>query len=70
MDQKNGFAITNRDRVLMAWRNTTELVRDFQAYAQAAEGEDKGLSALFARYAEEEAAHAAQLLGRLRACGG
>ena len=40
MDTKNGFTITNRDHVLRAWQNSTELVRDYQAYAH--ELEDKG----------------------------
>ena len=31
MDRKNGFTITNRDHVLRAWQNSTELVRDYQA---------------------------------------
>ena len=33
MNSKNGFTITNRDRVLRAWQNSTELVRDYQDYA-------------------------------------
>ena len=37
MDTKNGFTITNRDHVLRAWQNSTELVRDYQAYAHELE---------------------------------
>ncbi len=61
MDDKNGFTITNRDRVLRAWINSTELVRDYQAYSHQIE-DDKELSGIFAEYAEDEAHHAANLL--------
>lgn len=62
MDLKNGFVITNRDRVLRAWQNSTELVRDYQGYAQEIGKENKELTKLFAEYAEEEAIHASKLL--------
>ncbi|MEA5084395.1 hypothetical protein SDC9_153272 [bioreactor metagenome] len=60
MDNKKGLVITNRDRVLRAWQNSTELVRDYQAYAH--EIDDKELASLFAQYAEDEAFHASKLL--------
>ena len=66
MDNKNGFTITNRDHVLRAWQNSTELVRDYQAYAQETAHDDKALSHLFAQFAEEEAVHATKLLTLLR----
>ena len=66
MDSKNGFVITNRDHVLRAWENSTELVCDYQSYAHEMK-DDRALSALFAEYAEHEAAHAAKLLEILRA---
>ncbi len=49
--------ITTRDRVLRAWQNTMELIRDFQLYAK--EVEEPALSNLFSRFAEEEGQHAA-----------
>ena len=49
--------ITTRDRVLRAWQNTMELIRDFQLYAK--EVEEPALSDLFSRFAEEEGHHAA-----------
>ena len=61
MVNKNGFIVTNRDRVLRAWQNSTELVRDFQAYANEIY-DDKQLSQLFAEYAEDNAYHASKLL--------
>lgn len=66
MDSKNGFTITDRDHVLRAWQNTTELVRDYQAYAHEMETDNRDLSRLFAELAEDEAAHAAKLLELLR----
>ncbi len=66
MDNKNGFTITNRDHVLRAWQNSTELVRDYQAYAHEMEKNDKGLTKLFSEFAEDEALHASKLLDLLR----
>lgn len=66
MDSKNGFTITDRDHVLRAWQNTTELVRDYQAYAREMEAGDENLARLFAGFAEDEAAHATKLLDLLR----
>ena len=66
MDTKNGFTITNRDHVLRAWQNSTELVRDYQAYAHKIEKDHKELAKLFSEFADHEAAHAAKLLDLLR----
>lgn len=51
--------ISTRDRVLRAWQNTMELIRDYQLYAH--EIHDEELSALFSRLAEEECRHGADL---------
>ena len=67
MDNKNGFTITNRDHLLRAWENATELVRDYQAYAREARAEDATLADLFSACAEEEAVRAAQFRDLL--CG-
>lgn len=61
MEKGKGIRITSRDRVLRAWENSTEMVRDFQAYAKE-EQNDATLSGLFSDYAEEEAFHASRLL--------
>ena len=61
MDDKNGFVLTNRDHVLRAWQNSTELVRDYQSYAHEIK-DDKALATVFAEYANCEAEHAAKLL--------
>ena len=50
--------ISTRDRVLRAWQNTMELVRDYQLYAK--EIKDQEISELFSRCAETECRHAAE----------
>lgn len=69
MDHKNGFAITNRDHLLRAWENSTELVRNYQDYAHELEKEDKKLAKLFFEFAEDEAVHAAKLHSLLQKQG-
>ena len=54
--------ITNRDRVLRAWQDSTQLVRDYQDSANEISNEDNSLAKLFAKYAHDEAVHAAELL--------
>lgn len=66
MDNKNGFTITKRDCVLRGWMASTELVRDYQEYAEDFQHGDKRLAELFCAYAEEEANHAAEFLKLLR----
>ena len=66
MDMRNGFIVTNRDHVLRAWQNSTELVRDYESYAHEVEKEDKNLATLFSQYADDEAVHAAKLLSILK----
>ena len=54
MDTKDGFTLTNRDHVLIARQNSTELVRDYQAYAHEIEKDNKELAKLFSRFADDE----------------
>lgn len=51
MQVHDPIIITDRDRLLRAWQDCMELIRDFQLYAR--EVEDKELSRLFAQGAEE-----------------
>ncbi len=69
MEERNGLTITTRDRVLRAWQNSTELVRDFENYSQEI-GDNREVAELFARYAEDEGHHAAKLLKILREMDG
>ena len=66
MGQENGIRITNRDRVLRAWQNSMELVRDFQNAADVMHDDGRVVRA-FRQFAEEEAAHAAKFLEFLHA---
>lgn len=54
MDTKDGFTLTNRDHVLIAWQNSTELVRDYQDYAHEIEKDNKELAKLFSKFADDE----------------
>lgn len=57
MDKTHQIEITTRDRVLRAWENSMELVRDFENYAKEIT-DNKQVAETFAAYAEEEAIHA------------
>ncbi len=59
MNQKHQITITTRDRLLRGWENSMELVRDFESYAHEIR-DDRQVSELFARFAEEEGVHAAK----------
>ena len=50
---------TTRDRVLRAWQNSMEAVRDYQLYAN--EIKDPAISDLFSRCAEAEGYQASKL---------
>ena len=50
MQVHDPILITDRDRVLRAWQNLMELIRDFQLYAR--EVDDPSLSAVFARFSK------------------
>lgn len=51
--------LTEYDRILRAWENSMELVRDFEMYSKRVE--DEKLKQLFKRYAEDEGMHATEL---------
>ncbi|MBP3359417.1 MAG: rubrerythrin [Clostridia bacterium] len=61
MDSKNGIKITTRDRLLRAWENSIELVKDFEMYSEEIK-EDEKAAKLFAELAEAEGLHASKLL--------
>lgn len=64
MDAKYKIEITTRDRLLRAWQNSMELVRDLETYAKDAAGDQKA-AALFADCAEGQCRQASQLLEML-----
>lgn len=59
MGKNNEIRITTHDRLLRAWENSMELVRDFQTYSD--EVDDHQVSNVFAQFAEDEGHHAAKL---------
>lgn len=62
--QKYKIRLTSRDRLLRAWQNTTELVRDLGFYI-GEEGEESELGQLFSFLAVREGENAARLLEAL-----
>lgn len=57
MQPHKDITITTRDRVMRAWQNSMEAVRDYQFYAK--EVSDPAISDLFSRCAEAEGYQAA-----------
>ncbi len=64
MEGRYKINITTRDRLLRAWQNSMELVRDFETYSREV-ADEKGAAALFAQCAEGECLHASKLLEML-----
>ncbi|MBE6032831.1 MAG: rubrerythrin [Clostridiales bacterium] len=65
MEEKNQITRTTRDRILRAWDNSMELVRDFEFYARETE-DDQEAARVFEIFAEEEAMHAARFHSLLK----
>ncbi|MCI5897390.1 MAG: hypothetical protein SOY83_04925 [Anaerovoracaceae bacterium] len=61
MDKNNSITITTRDRALLAWENSMELVRSFENFGKEISDNDRAAKA-FRKFAEEEAQHAAEFL--------
>lgn len=59
MQHHEPIHLSSRDRVLRAWQNTMEAIRDYQLYAK--DVEEPAISDLFSRLAEAECRHAADL---------
>ena len=56
--------ITTYDRLLRAWENSMELVRDYEMYSKRIEEED--IKQLFSQFAEDEGRHASILHDKLQ----
>jgi len=50
---------TTYDRLMRAWENSMELVRDFESYSKKIEDEE--VKFLFKKFAEDEGMHASKL---------
>lgn len=55
----NEIEITTYDRLLRAWENSMELVRDYEMYSKRIEEEK--VKDLFKQFAEHEGVHASRL---------
>ncbi|NLD51056.1 MAG: rubrerythrin [Clostridiaceae bacterium] len=61
MDKANNneIEITTYDRLLRAWENSMEMVRDFEMYSKRIE--DQKVKDVFKQFAEDEGLHATKL---------
>lgn len=61
MDEMNRNAVeyTAYDRLLRAWENSMELVRDYEMYSKRIE--DEKVKQVFKKFAEQEGKHASEL---------
>lgn len=57
---RHRIEITVRDRLLRAWENSMEMARDFEGYSHEYNANEQ-YSRAFAKYAVDEARHAAEL---------
>ncbi|MCX7709200.1 MAG: rubrerythrin [Clostridia bacterium] len=56
---RNEVEITTYDRLLRAWENSMEMVRDFEMYSKRIE--DEKVKQVFKEFAEDEGMHATKL---------
>ena len=56
---ENEVKITTYDRMLRAWENSMELVRDYEMYSKRIE--DENVKQVFREFAEDEGMHATKL---------
>ncbi|MCX7746216.1 MAG: rubrerythrin [Clostridia bacterium] len=63
---RNEIEITTYDRLLRAWENSMEMVRDFEMYSKRIE--DEKIKEVFKQFAEDEGMHATKLRELLLDC--
>ncbi|NLP12983.1 MAG: rubrerythrin [Clostridium sp.] len=56
---RNEIELTTYDRLLRAWENSMEMVRDYEMYSKRIEDEE--VKKVFKKFAEDEGMHAAKL---------
>lgn len=59
MENPNAVKITTRDKLLRAWLNSTEMVRDYETYSKEISDDDEARD-IFRKFAETEAVQAAR----------
>ncbi|MDP4183154.1 MAG: ferritin family protein [Bacillota bacterium] len=55
----NEVELTTYDRLIRAWENSKELVRDYEMYSKRIE--EKNIKDVFKQFAEDEGTHATKL---------
>ncbi len=60
MEDKHRVDISTRDRVLIAWEGSMELVRSLEEQAEEIDDDERARK-LFRRFAKDECVHAAEL---------
>lgn len=60
MENPNEIKVTTHDKLLRAWLNSTEMVRDFETYSKEISDDGEARDA-FRSFAEAEAVQAAKL---------
>lgn len=56
---ETGIEYTTYDRLLRAWENSMEMVRDFEVYSKYVE--EDNVKQVFKQFAEDEGLHASEL---------
>lgn len=56
---RNEIELTTYDRLLRAWENSMEMVRDYEMYSKRIE--DEKVKEVFKKFAEDEGMHASKL---------
>ncbi len=64
MENENEVKITTYDRLLRAWENSMELVRDYEMYSKRLDDEEE-IKNVFKEFAEDEGMHASKLKSML-----
>lgn len=59
LTNRNEVEYTTYDRLLRAWENSMEMVRDYEMYSKRIE--DEKVKSVFKQFAEEEGMHATTL---------
>ena len=62
--REHELKISTRDKVMRAWQNSMELVRDFQSYAHEIKDDDDAVQ-VFKDFAKVEGEHASRFLAML-----
>lgn len=60
-EEHNEIEYTTYDRLLRAWENSMEMVRDFEMYSKRIDDNEEDVKQVFKQFAEDEGMHATKL---------